>query len=141
MYTKHILFAFLLGLSALLSAQSTDQARINIRIFPSQVLSIKPTLKSDKTVKTKEQMELTASNLYGYQIKLFSETHSTDSKSEQNKRKENCFPESKLIYSLTTSAIDQKITTQNYIQSQKENINKCITSDTNRMFVYLIVTQ
>lgn len=150
MYTKCILLLCLLGLSALISAQAADQNRINIRIFPSQVLSIttaKDSKSSDSPQPSKSvnyRNELTASNLYGYQIKLInakqsSQTNTADIKNPENK--DDCSFKSKLIYSKTSSTIDQKIPTSHLPYSQREALNKCLISDTNRMLVYLIITQ
>jgi hypothetical protein len=150
MYVKCILFLCLLGLSAFSSAQTADQTRINIRIFPSQVLSIttaKDSKNSDYSQTSNSvnyRNELTASNLYGYQIKLInakqsSQTNIADIKHTENK--DDCLFNSKLIYSKTSSTIDQKIPTSHLSPIQRENLNKCLISKADRMFVYLIITQ
>ncbi|WP_129533805.1 hypothetical protein [Chryseobacterium sp. 3008163] len=150
MYFKCIFFLCLLGLSALLSAQTAEQIRINIRIFPSQVLSITTAedSKSNDYSQTSNSVnygnELTASNLYGYQIKLInakltSQTDIADIKHTENK--EDCSFNSKLVYSKTSSTINQKIPTSHLSHTQREVLNKCFTSETNRMLVYLIITQ
>lgn len=139
-----------MGLSAFLSAQTAEQIRINIRIFPSQVLSITTAedSKSSDYAQTSNSVnyrnELNASNLYGYQIKLInakqsSQTNIDDIKHTENK--EDCSFNSKLIYSKTSSAINQKIPTSHLSSSQRENFNKCLISKADRMLVYLIITQ
>lgn len=139
-----------MGLSALLSAQTAEQIRINIRIFPSQVLSIttaedsKSSDYSQTSSSVNSGNELTASNLYGYQIKLInakltSQTDIADIKHTENK--EDCSFNSKLVYSKTSSTINQKILTSHLSHTQREVLNKCFTSETNRMLVYLIITQ
>ncbi|MDQ0593576.1 hypothetical protein QFZ37_001945 [Chryseobacterium ginsenosidimutans] len=132
MYAKYIVLFFLLGISALLPAQTAEQNRINIRIFPAQILSLTTAPDSKKNTQ-----ELTVSNLYGYQIKVLNEKQTNNSQTNQNKIKDNCIPESKLIYSKTSSAIEQKMPTY----SQIENLRKCIISNENRTLVYLIMTQ
>ena len=152
MYAKYIVLFCLLGLSALLPAQAADQNRINIRIFPSQVLSI-TTAKDSKnnnhpyaSNRENHRNELTASNLYGYQIKLINEkqqpqANNTIHQTKQAENKEDCSSDSKLIYSKTSFTIDQKIPTSHYSYSQRELLNKCVTPEADRMLVYLIVTQ
>ncbi len=150
MYAKYIVFFFLLGLLTLLPAQSADQNRINIRIFPSQVLSIttakdlKHSNQYNYSSQKQNRNELRASNLYGYQIKLLNENkllQTNTSQSKQNKNQNNCPSDSKLIYSKTSSGTDHKIPTQYPIYSQREIINKCTISETDRMLVYVIITQ
>ncbi|MCU7616893.1 hypothetical protein NZ698_06765 [Chryseobacterium sp. PBS4-4] len=144
MYAKYIVFAFLLGISALLPAQSADQTRINIRIFPSQVLSIATAKDSQHAVINKHQNndnKLVASNLYGYQIKLLNEEHTNTKLPETFNDKKNCSSESKLIFSQTSSSIDQKIPTSHLSAASKDLLNKCVTSENDRMLVYLIITQ
>lgn len=139
-----------MGLSALLSAQTAEQIRINIRIFPSQVLSIitaKDSKSSDYSQTSNSVNygnELTASNLYGYQIKLINAKQSSQTNIANIKHTENkddCSLNSKLIYSKTSSAINQKIPTSHLSLSQRENFNKCLISKADRMLVYLIITQ
>lgn len=150
MYVKCILLLCLLGLSALLSAQTAEQIRINIRIFPSQVLSIttaedsKSNDYSQTSNSIKYRNELTASNLYGYQIKLInakqsSQTNIADIKNTENK--DDCSFNSKLVYSKTSSTIDQKIPASHLSPIQRENLNKCLIHNADRMLVYLIITQ
>jgi len=147
MYAKYIVLFCLFGLSALLSAQAADQVRINIRIFPSQVLSIATAKDSqnasqNNASKTNNSIskELMVSNLYGYQIKLLNENHPAASQTEQ-KTDDKCKSESKLIYSNTSSGVNQKIPTAQFISDHSKNLNKCVTSDTKKMMVYLIITQ
>lgn len=148
MYAKYIVLFFLLGLSTLLPAQAADQNRINIRIFPSQVLSITTAKDSRQSGQDKDQSsqkhnnELRASNLYGYQIKLLNESQSqTHSQIQQDTNTNTCSSGSKLIYSKTSSGVDHKIPLQHLTQFQKEIIDKCSISGTDRSLVYLIITQ
>lgn len=146
MYAKCIVLFCLLGLSALISAQSADQIRLNIRIFPSQVLSIAtaqdshPTNQVKNSSKTNTQKELVVSNLYGYQIKLLNEKHQNVTSTTPKIQEDDCKDESKLIYSRTSSAVNQKIPTT-YFASAQKMLNKCLTSNTEKMLVYLIITQ
>lgn len=139
-----------MGLSTLLSAQTAEQIRINIRIFPSQVLSIttaedsKSNDYSQTSNSANYRNELTASNLYGYQIKLInakqsSQTNIADIKHTENK--DDCSFNSKLVYSKTSSTIDQKIPTSHLSPIQRENLSKCLIHNADRMLVYLIITQ
>lgn len=150
MYAKCMVLFCLFGLSALLSAQSADQNRINIRIFPSQVLSITTAkdLQNTHHINTIKQAikekELLASNLYGYQIKLLNESQFSTKNIDTTKvieSKANCNSQSTLIYSKYSSGINQKISTSHIINSQKEAVNKCFTSQSEKMLVYLIITQ
>jgi hypothetical protein len=144
MFAKYIVLAFLLGVSALLPAQSADQTRINIRIFPSQVLSFATAKESQNTNTIKDQKninQLTASNLYGYQIKLLNEKNSNNTQPGTIKQKKNCSAESKLIFSQTSSSIDLKIPASHLSTASRDLLNKCAISETERMLVYLIITQ
>jgi len=150
MYAKYIVLFCLLGLSALLPAQAADQNRINIRIFPSQVLSVTTVhdSKNDEGTetynRTNQKKELTASNLYGYQIKLINEKQSSQTgiiDTRPSEKTNECSFHSKLIYSKTSSATDQKIPTSYLAPIQRENLNKCLLSTEDKLFVYLIITQ
>lgn len=149
MYAKYIVLFCLLGLSALLPAQAVDQNRVNIRIFPSQVLSIITAKDSKNNNYTHPsnvenyRNELVASNLYGYQIKVINETQSPQTNISNTKHiaKPDCSFNSKLIYTKTSFAIDQKVATSPLSPTQREILNKCVTSETSRMLVYLIITQ
>jgi hypothetical protein len=150
MYAKYIVLFCLLGLSALLPAQAADHNRINIRIFPSQVLSITTAKdsKNNNNPKASNQEshknELIASNLYGYQIKLIDEKQSPQTniiQTRQMEKTDDCLFNSKLIYSKTSSAIEQKIPTSHLSPIQRENLNKCLISKADRTLVYLIITQ
>lgn len=145
MYAKYIVLCCLLGLSALLPAQAADQNRINIRIFPSQVLSITTAQDSQNNTHIPSsnpehrRKELTASNLYGYQIKLINEKQSPII--QPTVIKDECSVGSELVYTKISSSIDQKISTSQLSTIQKEKLNKCLISSKDRMLVYVIITQ
>jgi len=132
---------FCLLLTTLLAAQEVSHSRINVRLFPTQILSVttaKELSDKNQNIKKKNKNELTASNLYGYQIKVMKEQQNeTTGNNFENK---SYFSESKLIYSTTSSTTDHKITTaflaNNDTIHDKRNINNI-----NNTVIYLIITQ
>lgn len=129
---------FCLLLTTLLAAQEASHSRINVRLFPTQILSVttaKELSDKNQNIKKENKNELTASNLYGYQIKVVKEQQNeANGNSFENK---SYFSESKLIYSTTSSTTDYKITTaflaNNDTIHDKLNINNTV--------IYLIITQ
>ncbi|MCY0976464.1 hypothetical protein PGH12_04795 [Chryseobacterium wangxinyae] len=142
MYAKYIVLFCLLGLSALLPAQAVDHNRINIRIYPAQVLSISSgsdlnkNSNTQKNIEASERRELIVSNLYGYQIKTLSER--SDDQAEKRLSTKDCPPNSRLLYQRTSSSADQRIGTTNYSEVFDK---KCTSSNNERLLVYLIITQ
>ncbi len=132
---------FCLLLTTLLAAQEASHSRINVRLFPTQILSVttaKELSDKNQNIKKENKNELTASNLYGYQIKVLKEQQNeTTGNNFENK---SYLSESKLIYSTTSSITDHKITTaflaNNDTIHDKRNINNI-----NNTVIYLIITQ
>lgn len=146
MYAKYIVIFFLLGLSTLLSAQSADNIRINIKIYPSQVLAI-ATAKDSQNINhsTKDtylgKSELKVSALYGSQIRLLNEKYKNGTQDEKSKDVSKCPRQSKMIYSKSSGVMDDTITTSHFSSDSKSSNAKCAIADNSKMLVYLIITQ
>lgn len=148
MYVRYMLLSCLLGISAILSAQGTDQTRLNIRIFPVQTMSVHTSNDSAENQKQSPSQissrEITVSSVYGYQIQVRNENN-PDKKKEmttlQKNSTKNCETDPLLLYTSTLAEINKKLLLTNIISEKHRAAAGCITDDAGKMYVYTIISQ
>lgn len=143
-----MLLLCLLGISAILSAQGTDQARLNIRIFPVQSMSVYSSHDSaenrEKSPSEISSREITVSSVYGYQIKVRSENNPVYKKemtASQKNNSKNCETNPLLLYASDLAEINRKLHLKNVISEKHRAAVGCITDDVSKMYVYTIISQ
>lgn len=143
-----MLLSCLLGISAILSAQGTDQTRLNIRIFPVQTISVHTLQDSAGHQKQYSSeissREITVSSVYGYQIKVQGENNPDRKKAITNLQKNNsrnCETNPQLLHTSHLAEINKKLHLDNIISERHRTIAKCITDDARKMYVYTIISQ
>ncbi len=146
-----LVFFCILCIFAILPAQSADQTRLNVRIFPLQSLSVQTTndlnaeqRHSDPAISAATR-EITVSSVYGYQIKVLGENDPSSissSAASQKKLHKNCGISSRLLYVSNIPEINRIISLTNI--SSKDND---VTEDwrkkkeVSNLYVYTIITQ